>query len=139
VNEDLDELGRELAALVQDPPPILKDRADFLEYLAYVEVKVQILRSEANATLNRARLVDPEFAAAREKKQIWKGVNHRRWLPKLGAAARREQGMQTQSAVVKLWHSLSNQPKRNRAAIIAQRCKISDRAVRIHLKNARLT
>jgi hypothetical protein len=138
--EDRDQLGREIAELVQDPPPILKDDADFLEYLAYIEVKVRARRQEENATLLRARLVDPKFAAAMKKKQTnhWKGVNHRRSLSKQGATARRKQGGQTQSGVVKAWHSLSNAPKHNRAAIIAQRCKISDRSVRLHLKSAGL-
>jgi hypothetical protein len=140
--EERDRLGRDLAKLVQDTPPILKDDADILKYLAYVEVKLQFLREEADATLLQARLlVDPQFAAERDKKnaKFWKGVEHRRSLPKQGAAARRKQGAQTLSAVVRAWHSLSKLPKHNRAARIAQRCQISDRAVRIHLKNAGLT
>jgi hypothetical protein len=139
--EERDQLGRKLAKLVDDPPPILKDDADLGEYLAYVEMKLYFLRQEERVTLLEARLVDPQFAAAMKKKQEkhWKGVNHRRSLPKQGTAALHKQGAQTRSAVVKAWNSLSNVSKHNRAALVAQRLKISDRTVRAHLKTAGLT
>jgi hypothetical protein len=133
-------VGRELAELVHHSPPILKDAADLLEYKDYVEAILYSNRMDVDAILLRARFADPKFAAAMKKKQakFWKRVNHRKSLPQQGAAARRNQGAQTRSAVSKAWHSLSNLPKHNRAALIAQRCKISDRAVRVHLKSAGL-
>jgi len=134
------ELGRQLAKLVHHAPPILKDDADLLEYGKDVEAIVHLNRWEENAVLLEAKYADPKFAAAMAKKQAkhWKGVNHRLSLPKKGTAARQKQGAQTQGAVVKAWHSVSNLPKRNRASIIAKRCKLTDRAVRIHLKSAGL-
>jgi hypothetical protein len=136
-------LGRELAGLILDSPPILTNETEVLDYLNSVETILSLNRMEDSTStiLLRARCADPKFAAALKKKQakFWKGVNHRRSLPKQGAAARRKQGAQTLSAVVKAWHSLSNNvPKHNRAALIARRCKISDRAVRFHLKGAGL-
>ena len=141
--DECSRLGRELAGLILNSPPILTNETEVLDYLNYVETILSLNRMEDSTStiLLRARCADPKFAAALEEEagEILERVKSSPFVAEAQVRLRGVSRNATPSAVVKAWHSLSNNvPKHNRAVLIAQRCKISDRAVRFHLKGAGL-
>jgi hypothetical protein len=139
--DEIRKAGLRLAKLVNDRPPSLRCKQDLADYADHVDLILFLDRmdkwTEDDAEVASVRYqVDPRDTIQR-RHDARRCFEHRRDLHKMGAAARKKQGVKTQERVRTAYANLqgTDRSKSEFAEIIDKRLGLSARQVRRHLKS----